>query len=103
MEAGMPCVRGAEQDSHGVRLLLLSNVGVPRERTWQNKLSRHDTKSDTLRASETTRAYSRVQRLWTLSIARVSTKTTSDPHPSHSHVCHRGTCRRTSQALQPEG
>ena len=56
MEAGMPCVRGAEQDSHEVRLLLLSNVGVPRERTWQNKLSRHDTKSDTLRASEATRA-----------------------------------------------
>ena len=62
-EAGVPRVKGAEQDSHGVRIQLLSNVGVPRERPRQNKLIRHDTKPDTLRASETTRAYSRVQRL----------------------------------------
>ena len=60
---GMPRVKGAGQDNQLVRLLFLYIVGVPRERTWQNKLSRHDTKPDTLRASETTRAYSRVQRL----------------------------------------
>ena len=68
-------------------------VGVPRERSRQNEPSRHSITSDTWRANETTRALSRVQRPCTVSIARISTKTTSDPFPSlfsrvpHRHVC----------------
>ena len=100
-ERGMPRVKGAGQYSQLVRMLFIYVVGVPRERTWQNEPSRHDTTADTLRASETTRALSRVQRLCTLSISRVSTKATSDPYPSLSHVYHIGTCARTSQAPQP--
>ena len=82
---------------------LLYIVGVPRERTRQNEPSRHSITPDTLRANETTRTLVRVQRLCTLSISRVSTKATSDPFPSLSHVYHIGTCARTSQAPQPVG
>ena len=82
---------------------LLHRVGVPRERTRQNEPSRHSITPDTLHANGTTRTLVRVQRLCTLSISRVSTKATSDPYPSPSHVYHIGTCARTSQAPQPGG
>ena len=65
---------------------LLYIVGVPRERSWQNELSRHSTTTDTSRTCETTRILYRVQRQGTRSISRVSILATSDPWPLRYHV-----------------
>ena len=94
-------VKGAGQNSQCVRILFVYVVGVPRERSRQNEPSRHSITSDTQHANETTRAFSRVQRQGTVSIARISTTTTSDPFPSHfSRVLHaraRGRARHRSR------
>ena len=96
-------VKGAGQNSQCVRILFVYVVGVPREHARQNELSRHSITSDTQYANETTRAFSRVQCQGTLSIARISTTTTSDPFPSHSsrvlHARARGRARHRSQRV----